>query len=208
MSTINKKEISEALVKAMAREELRSKEAGRLLNLNPCYISMAQNPKYWDSMGKAAWVRLEEWCQTNEKISVFEIPEGEDIWKPKEKSLSIQEVEAPKHAKRKIEAKAEVTQETVHNVTELKPSKKKKAEKENSTEDANLMYELLSARTANEELHKEIDKLRAAINNYELKPASELTVMPDQATMIPIQLDLKINIEVSLFGKTVNMEAK
>lgn len=60
MNTINRKEISEALKEAANREDLHTREIAQKLNLMPCYISMAQNPKSWDSMSKAAWVRLEE----------------------------------------------------------------------------------------------------------------------------------------------------
>jgi hypothetical protein len=87
MSDINKKQISEALIKAMQREELHTREAAHLLNLNPCYISMAQNPNSWDAMGKASWIRLEEWFNTNSPLGLFQIPEGEEIWKPKEKTV-------------------------------------------------------------------------------------------------------------------------
>ena len=64
MSTINRKQISDALKEAMNREELHTRDAARALNLHPCYISMAQNPNSWDAMGKAPWVRLEEWINT------------------------------------------------------------------------------------------------------------------------------------------------
>jgi hypothetical protein len=36
MSEINKKQISEALIKAMQREELHTRETAQKLNLNPC----------------------------------------------------------------------------------------------------------------------------------------------------------------------------
>jgi hypothetical protein len=87
MSEINKKQISEALIKAMQREELHTRETAQKLNLNPCYISMAQNPNSWDAMGKASWIRLEEWFNTNLPLALFEIPAGEEIWKTKEKVI-------------------------------------------------------------------------------------------------------------------------
>lgn len=90
MSTLTRKEISEALREAMNREDLANRAAAQKLNLNPCYISMALNPNSWDSMGKAAWARLEEWVDTREALGQFEIPAGEEIWKPKEKIASSQ----------------------------------------------------------------------------------------------------------------------
>lgn len=85
MNTINKQAISDALREAILRANLSSGQTARILNLNPCYISMAQNKKCWNSMGKASWLRLEEWINTREPLSGFVIPEGEIIWKPKEK---------------------------------------------------------------------------------------------------------------------------
>jgi hypothetical protein len=92
MSIIDKKSISGALKEAMAREDLNTRAVAKALNLNPCYISMCQNPNSWDSMGKAPWVRLEEWAVTRDKISEFKIPEGEEIWKPKEKAFTAADV--------------------------------------------------------------------------------------------------------------------
>lgn len=85
MGTLNRKEISEALIHAMEKEDLNTRAVAKFLNLNPCYISMAQNPKIWDSMSNPAWVRLEEWYETRGPIALFEIPGEEEIWKPKEK---------------------------------------------------------------------------------------------------------------------------
>jgi hypothetical protein len=82
----NRKEISDALIEAMNKESLHSREVGSRLNMNPIYVSMARNPKMWDSMSKAAWLRLEEWLYSRGPISMFEIPAGEEIWKPKEKT--------------------------------------------------------------------------------------------------------------------------
>lgn len=85
MNTTLKKQISEALKEAMNREDLHTRETAKYLNLNPCYVSMAQNEKSWDSMGKTPWIRLEEWFRIRGPISEFLIPAGEEIWKPKEK---------------------------------------------------------------------------------------------------------------------------
>jgi hypothetical protein len=84
--TPNRKEISDALIEAMNKEDMHSREVGLRLNMNPIYVSMARNPKMWDSMSKAAWSRLEEWLYTRGPISLFEIPAGEETWKPKEKT--------------------------------------------------------------------------------------------------------------------------
>lgn len=88
---MDKKAISEHLIDALNKEDLPRREAARFLNLNPCYVTMAQNENSWDAMGKTAWERMEAWHETRLKISEFKIPEGEEIWKPKEKTRTIQD---------------------------------------------------------------------------------------------------------------------
>lgn len=70
---------------SMSREELHTRQVAKCLNLMPAYISMALNPKSWDSMSKAAWSRLEEWYLSRDKITSFQIPEGEALYVVKEK---------------------------------------------------------------------------------------------------------------------------
>jgi hypothetical protein len=85
MDNIRKRVLMDSLKEAMSKEDLNTRAAARCLNLNPCYLSMAQNPNSWDAMGKAPWERIELWADTRDKLSSFVIPEGEEIWKPKEK---------------------------------------------------------------------------------------------------------------------------
>ena len=94
MSNINKKELSEALREAMDKEMLHTREAARLLNINPCYISMALNEKSWDHLGISAWQRIEDWLLTREPLKIYKFPEGEEVfvpkpYKPKEKPLGL-----------------------------------------------------------------------------------------------------------------------
>lgn len=91
MTPQDKKEISEALIEAMNKENLHTRGVAEKLNLNPSYISMAKNPNYWDSMGKLAWERLEKWLDSRLKISEFQIPEGEELWKPNKKTKNAME---------------------------------------------------------------------------------------------------------------------
>jgi len=64
------------------REELETRDVARYLNLAPYYISMALNPKSWDSMSRAAKERIIEFSHTRERIQDFKIPKEEIIWKP------------------------------------------------------------------------------------------------------------------------------
>lgn len=77
--------MSEHLTDAMTKEDLGRRDAAKFLNLNPCYITMAMNPKFWDSMSRFAKDRIKEWHDSRDLISAFQIPEGEEIWKPAEK---------------------------------------------------------------------------------------------------------------------------
>ena len=96
MTDQRKKEIAGHYVEAMNREDLHTSQAGRFLNLNPCYLSMVKNQKHWPSMSQAAWDRLEEWHESRCKISEFIIPEGEGIFKKPERRPSLpEEGEAP-----------------------------------------------------------------------------------------------------------------
>ena len=94
---MDKKTISEHLIDALNKEDLPRREAARFLNLNPRYVTMAQNPKSWDAMGRAAWERMEAWHETRQKISEFKIPDGEEIWKPKEKDQEAPKRDVVKH---------------------------------------------------------------------------------------------------------------
>ena len=71
---------------SMNREELHTRQVAKCLNLMPAYISMALNPKSWDSMSKAAWSRLEEWYLSRDKITSFQLPVGEALYVVKEKT--------------------------------------------------------------------------------------------------------------------------
>lgn len=64
------------------REELETRDVARYLNLAPYYISMALNPKSWDSMSRGAKERIIEFSMSRERIQDFKIPEGEAIWQP------------------------------------------------------------------------------------------------------------------------------
>ena len=91
MTDQRKKEIADHYMEAINREDLHTSQAGRFLNLNPCYLSMVKNQKHWPSMSQAAWDRLEEWHESRCKISEFIIPEGEPIFKKPERKPSLPE---------------------------------------------------------------------------------------------------------------------
>lgn len=89
MEQINRKELSAKLKKAMSEEHLWSKDVAQLLNFNPLYISMMLNAKYFDKTSSFAWERLNEWAQQGCSLSDYKFPEGEEVWKEKEKASNV-----------------------------------------------------------------------------------------------------------------------
>jgi hypothetical protein len=87
MSTIDKQGIREKLINSIDHEELPNREAARLLNIHPCYISMVKNEKSWDGITSKIWARFDEWYQGRDLLKNFVIPEGEEIYKQKEKEV-------------------------------------------------------------------------------------------------------------------------
>jgi hypothetical protein len=173
MNPASRQMIMEALREAMSKEELHTRGAAQALNLNPCYVSMALNPKSWDSMGKAPWIRLTNWYNTREPLGSFQIPDGEEIWKPKERdpAARITEPETPKKAK-----------------------KEKKAKELNAIDTYSPKYVSLGIPLT--EIESEISKSFAR-EELRIEQKKDLT------TRIPIQLDLRINIEVLISGKPI-----
>jgi hypothetical protein len=77
MTTEEKRTLRDHLLSCIEKESLHTREVARALNLKPCYITWVKNEKFWDSMSRASWNRLEEWYLTREAIKLFTIPEGE-----------------------------------------------------------------------------------------------------------------------------------
>lgn len=202
MSTINKQQISDALREAMNRENLHTRETAQKLNLNPCYISMSQNPKSWDSMGKTAWLRLEDWHVTRGPIGEFVIPEGEEIWKPKEKAESKDIAKGPSASLRGTSSASlrgtsstslrGTTSTTLRGASEKREVKKKNVYLIKPSKKHSEKQVFTNVTEKEEELLKEIDRL------------IEKNAKQPEFTRIPIALDLQINITVSLFGNPVS----
>lgn len=189
MPEINKKAISEALIAAINREELHTRQAASYLNLNPCYLSMAQNPKSWDAMGKAPWVRLQEWFDTNEPLNKFQIPDGEEIWKPKEKPLEINLTAEGKKFKKAFEKVTKAHDQRVY---------ERNLPDTESAEICLLKTQVKQAQDAYHTVLELNESLAKRVKDLESKTG------PDY-TRIPVQLDLRINVEMSVLGKLLNV---
>jgi hypothetical protein len=189
MSNLTREQISTALIQAMGKEDLNTRAAAKFLNLNPCYVSMARNPKSWDSMGKTPWVRLEEWVQTREALKLFSIPEGEEEWKPKEKAQGTEQ------KAQKQEQNAESGDKKAGSKIKLKfitaPIKEKKKKDTVKNE------EIRPAYTHSEEyVQSLICKITDLTNKLEAKPAIENIPIPDP-TRVKIAMDIEINLVVN-----------
>lgn len=155
---MDKLTISEALVKAMDNEDIHTREAGRILNIAPFYVSMAKNPKMHDSMSRAAWERIEDWFLSRIPLNSYKFPEGEEVWKPKEKPAII----TADHTATEKEGPEE------HSPEAILPDKKDKPGKS---------VKIILQNAEIEKLHKRIDDLEKNTNNnfsVHLKKITEL----------------------------------
>jgi hypothetical protein len=182
MKPTNRKEISEALKEAMNKEDLHTRDAAKYLNINPCYISMAQNPNSWDSMGKASWIRLEEWFNTNSRITLFEIPSGEEIWVPREKPVKTDGSDMAKRTEIKIPKFAE-KQTKQSNKTDKPPK---------------FNYDFLKGKDLLDTKEKEAELMdfigliiEKRLKEFQTTATLEATIDP---THVKVALDIEINL--------------
>jgi hypothetical protein len=184
MNNASKEIIIETLRKAMNKEDLNTRATAKALNLNPCYVSMAQNPNSWDSMGKAPWVRLTEWFNARVPILKFEVPEGETIWVPKAKPEKTN---------------GEVVDIKKSNKTEI-PKFHEKPAKEISIEDKPLKFnydflkdtKFMNIKEKEAEFMDFIGRLiEKKIKEFHIPASLEATVDP---THVKVALDIEINL--------------
>jgi hypothetical protein len=108
------KEASGKLYHALKTEHLWTKDAAKLLNINPVYVTMMMNPSTFNKTSKAAHERLKEWIETGDTISNFKYPEGEKTWEPtppaaKETESSSTEKPARKTSSKKSSKKTKTS---------------------------------------------------------------------------------------------------
>lgn len=118
--------MSDHLTDALTKEDLGRRDAAKFLNLNPCYITMGMNPKFWDSMSKFARDRIKEWHDSRDSISAFHIPDGEVIWEPQK--LAKSETASPLVDSQ--EPKPIIEQKHDEEATQIKKAKKTRPTKE------------------------------------------------------------------------------
>lgn len=166
---IDKKQLSSALIEAMDKEELHTSECARLLNVKPCYISMARSEKSWDAMGRAPWIRIEEWLNTRAPLKEFVIPKDEPI------------------TIRKIETKSQEPAQMLSEVKEIKTRKTRKVNGEKSVKVILFQGELEKLNNRIEELNLLVTKLMGDNNTLAVKlheTEEKLWVLEDET--IPV----------------------
>jgi hypothetical protein len=195
MSTIDRVGIKEKLVASIDREGLPNREAARLLNIHPCYISMIKNEKSWDSIPPKIWTRFNEWFEGREMLKSFQIPDGEEIYKLKEKAVKpgVNEEIKPVYTnlnEKELEVKKEVA-------VILKKERKQGTKKAIYTED---FVRELEAQLAFKEnlLHSALLQLEdKSKKNYALAAdESKPSLIPEfikQKLMLDIEINLTIN---------------
>jgi hypothetical protein len=214
METLRKKELSGALRKAMTEEHLWSHDTVKLLNINPQYVSMMLNPNSFDKAGSTAWVRIEDWFKTNDTLANYKFPDGEEIWKPKEKAESKDfNIQSPKkeklNGKKVATAPGKGTKLESENDTLMEAFKKgdisdliyiRQLEEERNTllkknsELINSVNVLESYNTDLNSANKELAN-KIKINSRELKVES--CEQTNETIRIKVALDIEINLVVN-----------
>ena len=77
--TTDKKAIQQHVLEAINREEVANREAARLLNIHPCYISMLKSEKQWDGITPKIWARFEEFHESRGTLREFHKPDDEPV---------------------------------------------------------------------------------------------------------------------------------
>jgi hypothetical protein len=181
LSQKEKREIVDALLEHLGKEELHTSEAAKLLNLNPIYVSMAKNERSWDSMTRVAWDRLFEWVSTRGDLKAFKIPEGEEIFKRKEKVRNIESVGPEEHSPESVFTEP----------APILPAKSRKPKKEKSGKIVKVILnqaELADLRQKIKFLEGEIKNAMTLFNLFE----SELRDIKEKPVPEPVKADLKV----------------
>jgi len=101
MNEIFKKSISEKLMKALHDESITTNGCGRLLGVNPTYISMIKNPKLWGKCSPATWETMLQWVNSGQRLQEYGEKHGVAL---PPKVISVKPIKASEVAKNEIDA--------------------------------------------------------------------------------------------------------
>lgn len=75
MNNVTKEKISMAVIKACEDEKLMYKEAAKVFNTEPLYMTYLKNPKYWDTIPRKVWDKFHTWLYSGKKLKEYKMPE-------------------------------------------------------------------------------------------------------------------------------------
>lgn len=74
MNNVTKEKISMAVIKACEDENLMYKEAAKVFNTEPLYMTYLKNPKYWDTIPGKVWDKFHAWLYSGKKLKEYKMP--------------------------------------------------------------------------------------------------------------------------------------
>lgn len=75
MNNVTKEKISMAVIKACEDEKLMYKDAAKVFNTEPLYMTYLKNPKYWDTIPMKVWDKFHTWLYSGKKLKEYKMPE-------------------------------------------------------------------------------------------------------------------------------------
>lgn len=75
MNNVTQEKISMAVIKACEDEKLMYKEAAKVFNTEPLYMTYLKNPKYWDTIPGKVWDKFHAWLYSGKKLREYKMPE-------------------------------------------------------------------------------------------------------------------------------------
>lgn len=76
MNNVTQEKISMAVIKACEDEKLMYKEAAKVFNTEPLYMTYLKNPKYWDTIPRKVWDKFHAWLYSGKKLKEYKMPES------------------------------------------------------------------------------------------------------------------------------------
>lgn len=76
MNDIFKSNIKEKLINALEKEKISTAEAGRILGINPLYLTMMKNENTWPKCAKSAWDCVSVWINSGQKLVEYSEKHG------------------------------------------------------------------------------------------------------------------------------------
>lgn len=89
MNDIAKKSIQDKIQKALEVENIRPSVLAKTLDINPSYVSMMLNEKFWPKCTSKAWEAALAWINSGQKISEYALKHGKTMPAPVMKEAAV-----------------------------------------------------------------------------------------------------------------------